>query len=147
MKLAATALTTDGSENPATDMTMVSTGRVRLIPVTPFRPAGAPPTGTAGSCKPHTGLLARHGVPRMQSPPPHACAPTTLLAVRATATLTDNTYLHPALGLLSRAVREVLVNPSGAGAVGTGELEWSLEKVSREGAARGCDPLDNLRQR
>ena len=83
----------------------------------------------------------------MQSLPPRACAPTNLLAVRATPTLTNNTHLHPALALLSRAAREVLANPSDVGAVGAGEVEWSLEKVSREGVARGFDPLGNLRQR
>ena len=62
-------------------------------------------------------------------------------------TLTDNAFLHLALGLLSRAIREVLANPSDVGAVGAGEVEWSLEKASREGVARGFDPLGNLRQR
>ena len=122
-------------------------------PANPLSPLFAPLAGhrrgrlVLANRRPHTGLLARSDVPRMQSSPPHACAPTNLLAVRATPTLTDNTFLHPALALLSRAVREVLANPSDVGAVGTGEVEWSLEKVSREGAARGCDPLDNLRQR
>ena len=83
----------------------------------------------------------------MQSPPPRAYFPTSLLAVRATPTLTDNTFLHLALAFLTRAVRKVLANPSDVGAVGAGEVEWSLEKVSREGVARGFDPLGNLRQR
>ena len=75
MKLAASALTTDRSENPATDTNTVSTARQGPSAVIPFSPAGASPTGTAGPRERRCQRQFRRGVARMHSPLRRTCAP------------------------------------------------------------------------